>query len=128
MDWRFTLAATSVRALGAALLINFSTLGPALAMRSRFGPRALLKAWSNKPLRLANFGNFGHMWELYAMWGWIGLFLHASFLTRAEMSPGDANFYANLASFAVIDIGACALVAGALFGAEFWLLMLLCLI
>ncbi len=156
VDWRFTLGATSVLALGAALIVNFVTLGPALAMRSRFEPAAMLKAWSNKPLRLANLGYFGHMWELYAMWAWIGLFLHASFLARAEMSAGDAKLYANLASFAVIGVGAlgcllgglfadrvgrttltmaamaisgaCALLAGALFGAEPWLLMLLCLI
>jgi hypothetical protein len=68
-----------VRALGAALLINFVTLGPALAMRSRFEPRALLKAWSNKPLCLANFGYFGHMWELYAMWGWMACFSMRAF-------------------------------------------------
>ncbi len=156
LDWRFTLIVASVLALGAGLLINFVILGPNLAMRSRFEPGIMLMAWRNKALRLANFGYFGHMWELYAMWAWIGLFLHASFLTRAEMTAGDAKFYANLASFAVIGIGAvgclfgglfadrvgrttltmaamavsgaCALVAGALFGAEPWLLLLLCLV
>ena len=40
VDWRFTLGATSVLALGAALIVNFVTLGPALAMRSRFEPAA----------------------------------------------------------------------------------------
>ena len=156
VDWRFTLAATSALALGAALLINFVTLGPALGMRSRFEPAAILEAWRKKALRLANFGYFGHMWELYAMWGWIGLFLHASFLTRPEMAADDAKFLANLATFAVIGVGAigcllgglfadrvgrttltmaamavsgsCALLAGALFGAEPWILLLLCLI
>jgi hypothetical protein len=67
VDWRFTLAATSVMALCSALLVK---LGPALGMRSRFDPMAVFKAWSNKVLRLANFGYMGHMWELYAMWAW----------------------------------------------------------
>jgi MFS family permease len=156
VDWRFTLAATTALALGSAVLINFVTLGPALGMRSRFEPAAMLKAWSNKALRLANFGYFGHMWELYAMWAWIGLFLNASFLTRPEMGADEAKLLANLATFAVIGVGAvgcllgglfadrvgrttmtmaamavsgtCALLAGALFGAEPWLLLLLCLI
>ena len=156
IDWRFTLAATSALALGSAVLINFVTLGPALGMRSRFEPAAMFKAWSDKAMRLANFGYFGHMWELYAMWAWIGLFLQASFLSRPEMATGEAKFLANLASFAVIGVGAagcllgglfadrvgrttltmaamavsgtCALISGALFGAEPWLLLVLCAI
>ena len=33
-------------------------------------------------MRLASFGYFGHMWELYAMWTWIGLYMLEAF-TRA---------------------------------------------
>jgi MFS family permease len=156
VDWRFTLAVASALALGAGLLINFVRLGPNLALRSRFEPGVMLMAWRNKALRLANLGYFGHMWELYAMWAWVGLFLHASFLARSDMAPADAKFYANLATFAVIGIGAlgcllgglfadrvgrttltmaamaisgcCSLAAGALFGAEPWALLLLCLV
>src|SRR5947209_12098159 len=32
----------------------------------------------NRPLRLANLGYLGHMWELYSMWGWFAVILAAS--------------------------------------------------
>ena len=47
VEWRFTLIVACVLALGAGLLINFVTLGPNLAMRSRFEPGVVLMVWRN---------------------------------------------------------------------------------
>lgn len=158
LDWRLTVGSTSVVALAAGLLINCAAIGPKLQKSPPFDPRHLLKAFTTPSLRLANFGYLGHMWELYAMFAWIGVFLDASFrLSFAEADGAADAFWARVATFFVMGVGGllgclaagyyadrygrtaitmiamtvsggCALIVGHLFGMNPILLTIVCFI
>lgn len=104
LSWRVVIAVTScLTVAGGAIAEWIGRDGPFPFPRAVFDPTQAARAFSNPGVRLASFGYFGHMWELYAMWTWFGAF-SLDVLTRAGAvhARRDAAF----ATFAVIAAGA----------------------
>ena len=109
-NWRINAGFASLSAVVAALLVvRFVQDGPYALPNQPFDLSQVTRVFANRGVRLANFGYFGHMWELYAMWTWAPVMIRAS-----VAASGDSPRFAEAASFAVIGAGAIGCVVAGL--------------
>ena len=149
LDWRMVIAATSLLTVVGGLVAEFAVRdGPFPFPAAVFDPREAGRIFANRGVRLASFGYFGHMWELFAMYAWFLAFF-SDHLSRRGAGGGPAAAYG---TFAVIAIGGagcwiggllgdrwgrtrtsalmmalsagCAVLIGLLFGAASWVVLL----
>src|SRR5215212_1981312 len=111
VPWRSVMLAAALLSTTAAVVaLAVIRPGPHLDIRSIApDPRYALALFAERGPRLVSLGYFGHMWELYAMWTWLSMFVAAGREARGDTTAASTGF------IAFVAIGAAG-VAGCLLG------------
>jgi MFS family permease len=110
VPWRSAMLAAAILSTTAAVAaLAVIRPGPHLDVRSIApNPRYALALFVGRGPRLVSFGYFGHMWELYALWTWLSMFVAAGREAR-----GDTTASTGFIPFVAIGVAG---VVGCLLG------------
>jgi MFS family permease len=107
LSWKTVLHVTSgIAALGGVMMVLFVGDGPFRKKWGGFRWDAFGKIFSSPKWRQAATGYFGHMWELYAFWGFVPVMI------ELYAKKNDQQLDISFLSFAVIAIGSIGSVIG----------------
>jgi MFS family permease len=86
LPWRSVmLAAAALTAAAAVVALTLIRPGPQLDIRAITpNPRHAIAIFAHRGPRLVSLGYFGHMWELYALWTWLAMFVAAGRAQRGD--------------------------------------------
>lgn len=108
LPWEGVLLSVSVIAACGGMLLHWCVPdGPFLRTGAKFNPAAIAGVFKSPDFRASSFGYFGHMWELYAFWAFVPVFLAAS---NAQVGTSSTSLWA----FFIIGAGAIGSVVGGL--------------
>jgi MFS family permease len=112
LPWRTVMmTAATLSAVGAVIALRVIVPGPHLDGRAVIpNPRYVVAMFAERAVRLTNLGYFGHMWELYALWTWLSMFVLAGRNERED----EAAAFTGLVAFGAIGIagGAGSVLGG----------------
>lgn len=110
LPWEaLTITVSIIAAAGGLLMHALVPDGPRLRSGTRFNPAALVAIFQSPEFRASSFGYFGHMWELYAFWAFLPVYIGTYFGMHA--SAWKISSWC----FAVIGVGAIGCMIGGLF-------------
>ena len=106
--WRTTILMSSGLSLAAGALVLLTVRdGPHVSTSAPFDPSAAVRMFTRRATRLGVLGYFGHMWELYAMWTWVAVYVTAALVVQGHP---HADRLGALAGFVAIGAGAAGCV------------------